>query len=82
PPPQDFLSQSPLQSRFFSEDGAYDAGLSIITYPTVKKMAGPAFQDEKETELFARFISKTLQWNPQDRPTAEQLTKDEWLTYR
>ncbi|KAG6859949.1 hypothetical protein C0995_001385 [Termitomyces sp. Mi166 len=80
-PPTELLARGSLSSKFFSPDGKIEVppprALAELE-TTLRAWEG----DGEDRELFLHLMSKMLQWDPRDRPTAKQLLEDEWLMAR
>ncbi|GBF62686.1 serine/threonine-protein kinase [Trichophyton mentagrophytes] len=77
PPPPSMLTQGNLTSKFFSAEGEFCAGIPLL---------GPVQLQERETSLkgpeklaFLRMVRKILQWQPENRSSAKELERDEWI---
>ena len=94
PPPPDILQKGPYSSTMFDETGNHDGtlvtqdGADAIVGQWRNEIPIPPAQslDDLEENLtgdnkraFLRFMGKMIQWRPEDRQTAGQLLKDEWL---
>jgi serine/threonine protein kinase len=95
PPPPGLVARGLLRSKFFSEQGQSPYLLlhfgPDVYFSSGEFQAGiegpPAVSlDQLETnlegsdrKLFLQFMSKMLQWDPQNRQTAKQLLEDQWL---
>ncbi|KAF3898180.1 hypothetical protein GTR04_0696 [Trichophyton interdigitale] len=71
------LTQGNLTSKFFSAEGEFCAGIPLL---------GPVQLQERETSLkgpeklaFLRMVRKILQWQPENRSSAKELERDEWI---
>ncbi|KAL1847252.1 hypothetical protein VTK73DRAFT_10387 [Phialemonium thermophilum] len=77
-PPPDFLKRSVASVEFFDEQGNPKEELRSLN-------TGGSLEEEEEAlegedgELFLAFLRRTLQWRPEDRPTARELLDDPWL---
>ncbi|KAG6847351.1 hypothetical protein H0H93_008707 [Arthromyces matolae] len=80
PPPPEFLAKGSLRSKFFDEQGEFNAGIEIPPRISLAELETTLKdQDLEDRELFLRFLAKMLQWDPKDRSTAKELLQDEWL---
>ncbi|EKM75278.1 hypothetical protein AGABI1DRAFT_123298 [Agaricus bisporus var. burnettii JB137-S8] len=77
PPPPGFVAQGALRSRFFSEQGEFQAGIEVPPRVSLEQLETNLRGSDKT--LFLQFVSKMLQWDPKNRQTAKQLLEDEWL---
>ncbi|QKX55208.1 uncharacterized protein TRUGW13939_02300, partial [Talaromyces rugulosus] len=75
PPPPEFRACHKLSSVFWDDDGNWK-DLAPIPEITVEKLGADIEGEDKEG--FFRWIRSVLQWNPEDRPTAEEMVYDEW----
>ncbi|KAG8626011.1 hypothetical protein KVT40_006412 [Elsinoe batatas] len=77
PPPPDFLKRSDECMRFWDPDGNWIGKVAI------PQMTLDGLEQRLEHEDKARFLSlmrKLLRWKPEDRPSWEELSRDDWLT--
>ncbi|KAJ0420108.1 kinase-like protein [Aspergillus carlsbadensis] len=76
PPPTEFLERSQISLKFWDENGNW-RGLAEIPTHTLEECELRLGGDNKAS--FLEFLRKTLQWLPEDRPTAEELLADKWV---
>ncbi|KAJ5775544.1 kinase domain protein [Penicillium nucicola] len=95
PPPEDMLKRGSQSSRYFNGNGisiTIFSSLELVAdYPTgqfkcpdlIPKARGLEQKlmviEGEEKRLFLKFISRLLQWRPEDRGTAQELLSDPWL---
>lgn len=95
PPPEDLLKRGSRSSQYFNENGIFITmpyrSSSFADYQTgqfkfpdlIPKARG--FEKKlmvihgNEKQKFLNFISRLLQWRPEDRGTAKELLSDPWL---
>ncbi|EKM75280.1 hypothetical protein AGABI1DRAFT_103042 [Agaricus bisporus var. burnettii JB137-S8] len=77
PPPPGFVAQGTLRSKFFSEQGEFQAGIEIPPHVSLEQLETNLQGSDKT--LFLQFMCKMLQWDPKNRQMAKQLLEDEWL---
>ncbi|POR39297.1 Protein kinase-like domain [Tolypocladium paradoxum] len=77
PPPEELLARGRLKGIFFSEQGTFNAGIGLPP---------PVVLEDRETNLsgedkqrFMGLMRKMLQWMPEHRSTAKELSQDSWL---
>ncbi|KAI0517286.1 serine threonine protein kinase, CMGC group [Xylaria bambusicola] len=77
PPPQQFLDQGNLKSKFFSEKGEFSGGIPL---PPARSLEELETNNELEDrESFLRMMRMMLQWDPHVRSSAKELADAEWL---
>ena len=80
PPPPALLEQSRDPHRFragsFGENGQWKNKLPMTEMSLESEESKLEGQDKVE---FLRFMRRILQWDPDMRPTAEELCEDPWL---
>ncbi|CEL00638.1 hypothetical protein ASPCAL00236 [Aspergillus calidoustus] len=76
PPPPEFLRRSKDSLKFWDENGNW-RGLAEIPAQTLESRESRLEGENKRR--FLQFLRKTMQWQPEDRPTAEDLFADEWV---
>ncbi|KAK2752471.1 hypothetical protein FQN54_008133 [Arachnomyces sp. PD_36] len=78
PPPSTFLKQSDESHKYWDENGNWKNSYPIPEQSLESRevqLTGPS------QELFLRFMRKMLQWDPEDRASAQQLLfEDEWVS--
>ncbi|KAF4309499.1 putative dis1-suppressing protein kinase dsk1 [Botryosphaeria dothidea] len=81
PPPPGLLARANLRSKFFSNAGDFYAGIPVpASMPLERRETSLEGEDKKEDrECFLRFMRKMLQWEPEKRSSAGELTEDEWI---
>ncbi|KAJ2913832.1 hypothetical protein MD484_g6588, partial [Candolleomyces efflorescens] len=77
PPPNELLAASKNRSRFFSDQGEFQAGIDVPSPTTLEKLEQNL--EGEDQELFLSLMRKMLRWNPKMRHTPKQLLEDEWL---
>ncbi|KAF6758026.1 CMGC/SRPK protein kinase [Ephemerocybe angulata] len=77
PPPPELVARGALSSKFFSENGQFQAGIPIPRSISLTDMETNLEGSDKR--MFVEFLAKMLQWDPKNRQTPKQLLKDEWL---
>lgn len=92
PPPPELLNKGKRSLEFFHEDGeGFPTGTTLsanlsgqwrdeipIPNPRTLEQFEENLQGSNK-EAFLRFMRKMLQWQPEDRQTANHLLKDDWL---
>ncbi|KAL2810492.1 kinase-like protein [Aspergillus granulosus] len=76
PPPAEFLERSKDSFKFWDENGNW-RGLAEVPAQTLEARELRLEGDNKIS--FLEFLRKTMQWRPEDRPTAEELLFDKWV---
>ncbi|KAK0748074.1 CMGC protein kinase [Apiosordaria backusii] len=78
PPPLDLLQRGKRSKEFFDEKGNW-----IVDEIEIPKGTSIGASDErfegKEKEQFVDFMKCMLQWRPEDRMTAKQLSEHPWI---
>jgi hypothetical protein len=61
--------------------GVFNAGIAVpASRPLEQRETTLARENDREDrECFLRFMSKMLQWKPENRSTARELVEDEWI---
>ncbi|CAG7966394.1 unnamed protein product [Penicillium olsonii] len=77
PPPEDMLRRGSRSSRYFNDDGQFKFPGLISKERGLETKLTVIEGDEKQ--MFLNFVSRLLQWRPEDRATAEELLSDLWL---
>ncbi|KAJ7151047.1 kinase-like domain-containing protein [Mycena filopes] len=77
PPPPSFLARGSQSSRVFSEQGEWQGGVPVPPHVPLEQLETNLEGADKK--LFLEFMSKMLQWEPQNRQTPKQLLEDPWL---
>ncbi|KAI3092197.1 hypothetical protein CBS147333_10251 [Penicillium roqueforti] len=77
PPPEDMLKRGSQSLQYFNDDGQFKFPDLIPKVRGFEKKLMVINGEEKQT--FLNFISRLLQWRPEDRGTAEELLSDPWL---
>ncbi|KAK2029527.1 protein kinase [Colletotrichum zoysiae] len=75
PPPKRFLELSAKCRQYWDSEGNWIAATPL---PNQSFKSREICLKGKETELLVAFVRKVLRWLPEDRPTAEDLFKDEF----
>ncbi|KAB8215212.1 kinase-like protein [Aspergillus novoparasiticus] len=76
PPPVEFLRRSKESLKFWDQNGNWKSSVKIPE----QSLEGRESRLKTDSQvLFLRFLRKTLQWLPEERPTAKELLLDEWL---
>lgn len=57
--------------------GEFQAGIEVPPRVSLEQLETNLQGSDKT--LFLQFVSKMLQWDPNNRQTAKQLLEDEWL---
>ncbi len=57
--------------------GDFQAGIEVPPAVSLEQLESNL--EGLDKKMFLQFMSKMLQWDPQNRPTAKQLLEDEWL---
>ncbi|PYH97141.1 kinase-like protein [Aspergillus ellipticus CBS 707.79] len=78
PPPQDFVSRSPVGHVFWHENSTWK-DLAPIPEDRTLESLGAGLKGDGDMEGLYRFLRKALQWRAEDRPTARELLTDAWL---
>lgn len=97
PPPEDMLKRGSQSLRYFNRNGIsitiFHRSSLLADYPTgqfkfpdlIPKARGLEQKlmviEGDEKRLFLNFISRLLQWLPEDRGTAQELPSDPWLKF-
>ncbi|KAL3422803.1 hypothetical protein PVAG01_04550 [Phlyctema vagabunda] len=76
PPPDDLLQRGSCSKQFFDESGIFKGEEDIVPFSLEDEMLS---LKGKEKSLFLAFLRRTLQWRPEDRPSAAQLRNDPFL---
>ncbi|KAL1846435.1 hypothetical protein Plec18170_009161 [Paecilomyces lecythidis] len=76
PPPEEFRKRMELSSVFWDESGSWK-GLAPLPDITLERSVENI--DGEDKEGFLRWFRLALQWDPKDRPTAQELLLDEWM---
>ncbi|KAJ5591710.1 kinase domain protein [Penicillium hispanicum] len=76
-PPRDILKRGTRSSRYFDEDGQFKNPSLIPAQRGLNSLLDTIEGAEKQK--FLDFISRTLQWRPEERGTAKELLSDPWL---
>ncbi|KAF2719936.1 kinase-like protein [Polychaeton citri CBS 116435] len=81
PPPPSLLARANLRSKFFSDEGNFNAGIPIpCSRPLEHRETSLQGEDNREDrECFLRFMRKMLQWEPEKRSCTRELAEDEWI---
>ncbi|KAM0799828.1 CMGC protein kinase [Usnea florida] len=79
-PPLELLKKGKRTSQFFNEDGQWRGEIPVPD-PTGLEDSEENLEGSNK-EAFLRFVRKMVQWRPEDRQTASQLLKDDWLNGR
>ncbi|KAL9013981.1 MAG: hypothetical protein Q9173_001356 [Seirophora scorigena] len=95
PPPPELLKAGKRTAEFFDEDGKdISENQTMINDSAgdwkaeIPIPARACLEDSEERldgsnkEAFLRFMRKMMQWRPEDRQSAKQLLKDDWLNGR
>ncbi|KAH8435215.1 uncharacterized protein LDX57_012844 [Aspergillus melleus] len=77
PPPEDMLKRGSQSPRYFDTDGLFRFPNLVPSERGLEQSLTVIEGDEKQ--MFLNFISRLLQWRPEDRATAEELLSDPWL---
>lgn len=80
PPPLDLLKKGKRTAEFFDEDGQWRGEIPVPNRTSLDE--SEEYLEGKNKEAFLRFMRKMIQWRPEDRQTARQLLKDDWLNGR
>ena len=75
-PPVEFLSRSETSSEFFNHQNKIRCDFSLPS-TTLEEMEKRMEGDDRIA--FLAFIRRTMQWEPEKRPTAADLLNDPWL---
>ena len=82
PPPPALLERSRDPHRFlaelFEENGQWTSKLPMVEMSLESEESKLEGQDKVE---FLHFMRRILQWDPDMRPTAEELCEDPWLKF-
>jgi len=76
PPPLDYLERSEISWKYFDAHGQWKSA-SRVPQVALEDLEQHLEGDSKA--CFLSFTRKTLQWRPEDRPSAGELLKDPWL---
>ncbi|KAK2051206.1 protein kinase [Colletotrichum caudatum] len=76
PPPKRFLELSEKCRQYWDSEGNWIAATPV---PKQSFESREIRLEGKEKEILVAFVRKVLRWLPEDRPTAEELFKDEFL---
>ncbi|KJZ70226.1 hypothetical protein HIM_10374 [Hirsutella minnesotensis 3608] len=77
PPPLDFLQRGIRSREFFSEEGKWIASVDVPPQTNLENCV--AFLEGDEKAAFLNLVRGMLQWRPEDRKTAKELTQDPWI---
>ncbi|TGO08656.1 hypothetical protein BTUL_0198g00180 [Botrytis tulipae] len=77
PPPLDFLERGIRTPEFFDKQGKWIADMPIAKDMELEKME--VRLQGRNKEMFLNMMSGMLQWRPEDRKSARQLTDDPWI---
>ncbi|KAL9000350.1 MAG: hypothetical protein Q9169_001067 [Polycauliona sp. 2 TL-2023] len=80
PPPPEILKKGKRTAEFFDKNGEWRAEIPIPPRTCLEDSEN--FLHGSNKEAFLRFIRKMIQWRPEDRQTASDLLKDDWLSGR
>ncbi|KAJ5587346.1 CMGC protein kinase [Penicillium hispanicum] len=76
PPPKEFVNGSKVGHVFWDENGDWK-NLAPVPDISVESL-GANIKGEDKAGFF-RFLRKALRWLPEERPTAYEILRDEWL---
>ncbi|KAH6847722.1 kinase-like domain-containing protein [Chaetomium sp. MPI-CAGE-AT-0009] len=77
PPPQDLLDVTPVTKAFFDKTGKLKKGHEIVETSLEAELTALEGEDKAD---FLRFLRRMLHWDHTERPSAQELLKDPWLT--
>jgi len=80
PPPLDLLEKGKRSREFFDEKGNWIVDEIPVPEGTGIGKSDERFAEGPEKEAFVDFMRCMLQWRPEDRMTARQLSEHPWLT--
>lgn len=78
PPPTEFVQEVEGNLDDWKGEGKLKAQLARRSYFPIEDKEF-YFYDEEKSVKFMAFIRKMLKWRPEERLTARELLKDEWL---
>lgn len=78
PPPTTLLDRGELSSKFFSDDGIFNAGIEIPPGRSLEDIE-TTLEGSEDREQFMQLMRKMVQWLPERRSTAKELLSDPWL---
>ncbi|RAL08200.1 CMGC/CLK protein kinase, partial [Aspergillus homomorphus CBS 101889] len=76
PPPPEFIKRSDKCHRYFDEQGNWKGSIPI-PHQRLEMRVQHFRGDDKR--LFSNFLRRIFRWLPEERPTAEELARDEFL---
>lgn len=71
PLPEKFIHRSPIWTDFFAEDGTLRSPHEDASTISLEKRETQLEGEDKK--LFLKMVQSMLQWDPAERPTAEEL---------
>ncbi|KAF2171905.1 hypothetical protein M409DRAFT_63446 [Zasmidium cellare ATCC 36951] len=77
-PPLELLAQGAVSDHFFAKDGTLHADIPRPDAVSLEHREDSLIGSE-DRQLFLRFMSKMLQWEPSKRHSAKALAEDEWI---
>ncbi|EFE34010.1 uncharacterized protein ARB_06960 [Trichophyton benhamiae CBS 112371] len=77
PPPHSLLAQGNLRSKFFSAEGEFCAGIPLLERVQLEERE-TTFEGQEKL-AFLRMVRKILLWQPENRSSARELERDEWI---
>ncbi|RDW90045.1 uncharacterized protein DSM5745_01820 [Aspergillus mulundensis] len=79
PPPPSVLARGKRSGRFFSEAGEFLETSLLREYTPLEKRETTLDEDKEDKKLFLQLMRKMLQWEPEERASAGELVRDEWI---
>lgn len=79
-PPPELLKKGNRAAEFFDEDGQWRSDIPLPAPTTLEE--SELYLEGSNKKEFLRFMRKMIQWRPEDRQTAKELLKDDWLKGR
>ncbi|ROV96570.1 hypothetical protein VMCG_07836 [Cytospora schulzeri] len=76
PPPPSFISRSEKCRLYWDDQGNWKGSIPI---PEQSFEIRERWLNDEDHDLFLRFIRSILRWDPEERPTAEELAYDDFL---
>ncbi|KAK4560831.1 hypothetical protein LTR86_005411 [Recurvomyces mirabilis] len=78
PPPLELLAKGRASDKFFTDDGTLHTN-SLQPPAAALEHRETSLIGSEDRDLFLRFMSKMLQWEPAKRHSAKALAEDEWI---